>query len=253
MKVRKICSLGYFDKVIVDGYMQTMYNNRGLEVQELESLASALENNKTGYNQGMGKLRINIMGEASNIETQEEIDNMRYYREEILKLTRTKLGSSDRYNIGYMDILILKSDYAFPSTVSNKGTTVDDMNKLAKGEDELELFTEALKLQEKMSNGKDKQTISIAIIDKVYINNKFRNCGLSTWLHSNMRDIIKVYCMIDIGAILLIPGDFSGEAETFFGMSKKQYLNFLVKHYKSVGYKFINKHVMYKEVKKDTK
>ena len=61
MQVRKICSLGYFDKIYVDGYMMPMYNNKGIEINENESLAESIENNKQSYNQGIGKLKIIYM------------------------------------------------------------------------------------------------------------------------------------------------------------------------------------------------
>ena len=246
MQVRKICGLGYFDRLIIDGYMMPMYNNRGIEIRDNESIVDALESNKQSYNQGIGKLRINIVGEAINTESSDDIERMRNHRENELKLVRSKIGSSDRYNIGYADILILKSDYSFPKEVTNKGKTLDDINKLAKGEDELALFTKALEIQKDVINKSEYS--DIAIVNRVYINKEFRQCGISTWLHNNLQEIIKVYGMINIAAILLIPGDFSEEAETEFSMTKQKYESMLIKHYKSCGYRFINKVIMCKHI-----
>ena len=46
MLTGKICSLGYFDRVVVDGFMIPMYNNRGIEINNEESRAESIEKNK---------------------------------------------------------------------------------------------------------------------------------------------------------------------------------------------------------------
>ena len=251
MQVRKICGLGYFDRLIIDGYMMPMYNNKGIEIGDGESLVDALETNEQSYNQGIGKLRINIVGEALNTESYEEILRMRKHREDDLNLVRSKLGATDRYTIGNMDILILKGDYTFPEEVTNKGKTIEDINKLAKGEDELAILTKALEIQNNIVKSNTGLTdCNIAIVDRVYINGEFRRCGISTWLHSNLFDLAKTYGMLDVAAVLLIPGDFSDEATSKFQMTKQKYESMLVKHYKEVGYKFIDKNIMYKKYKK---
>ena len=190
-----------------------------------------MELNDTAYTQGIGKLRINILGESVNKDSYEDILRMRKHREDELKLNRIKLGPIDRYIIGYMDIFILKGDATFPKDVTNTGKTLDDINKLAKGEDELLLLTKALSIQnDLMHKYQDNNKLNIAIVSKVYIYKTFRQCGISTWLHNNIKDLIKLYSMIDIGAVILIPGDFNSEAESEFGMSKQQYENMLIKH-----------------------
>lgn len=248
MLVRKICSLGYFDRLIVDGYMMPMYSNRGIEINEGNSLVEAFELSKQSYNNGIGKLRINIAGEATNEDTQSEIERMREHREKSIGLVRTKIGDTDRYIIGYADILVLKSDNSFPVNICNTGKTVEDILKLAKGEDELKLMTKALSIQQKIKkeSGND---INIAIVDKVYVNKEFRRCKISTWIHSNIREIAKIYGMVDIGAVVLIPGDFNDEATKVFNMTKKEYEDMLEKHYKKIGYRYIDKDIMYKKIK----
>lgn len=247
MKVNRICSLGYFDKVIVDGYMMPMYNNKGIEIKNDEKLVESIENNEQSYNQGIGKLKLNIYGEVtpnkSSIDEEKRMANTRTN----IGLSSIKIGDKLRYSIGYADILILKSDYSFPENITNKGKTIDDIHKLAKGEDELYIMTQALNIQNNIiaeDNGID--DCNIAIIDRVYVNKEFRRCGISTWIHSNINDIAKIYGMIDIAAVLLIPGDFSNEADEAFNMSSKEYKEMLIKHYKTLGYKFIDKYVMCK-------
>ena len=254
MQTGKICSLGYFDRVIVDGFMVPMYRNRGIQVNNGESLAESIENNKQSYNQGIGKLRINIYGEVDkNSSSLEEEARMTETRSK-LGLNPTKLGLTTRYSIGFADLLILKDDYSFPDNVTQKGKTIDDINKLAKGEDELKLMLKALEAQnDVMERGKVHDS-NIAIVDRVYINREFRRCGISKWIHTNIKDIARVYGMIDIAAVLLMPGDFSHEATEVFGMTKNEYENMLKKHYKSLGYKTLKENIMYRDLlKKDRK
>ena len=152
------------------------------------------------------------------------------------------------------DILILKSDLVFPVGITNTGKTKDDILKLAKGEDELQIMLKALEVQHniiKSDNGID--NYNIAILDRLYVHKAFRNCGISSWINNNIHDIIKVYGMIDIGAILLIPGDFSSEARNCFNMSNEEYVDMLIEHYKSVGYEVVDDNIMCKYFSKTTK
>lgn len=249
MKVKDICRRGYFDRLIVDGYMMPMYNNKGIEVRDSESLVDAIENNKKSFNQGVGKLRINIAGESLNSDCAESILNAREHREKDLGLVRQAIGAVDRYNIGYVDILILKSDYSFPDMITNKGKTESDVVKLAKCEDELELLLKAIEVQKKIikeDNGID--DCNIAIMSKLFVHKEFRRCHISSWVHDNIGDITKVYGMVDVAAVLLIPGDFTRAAENEFNMDTKQYMNMLKKHYKSKGYKALNDNIMCKKL-----
>lgn len=242
MDVIKICKQGYFDRLIVDGYMMPLYNSRGVEIKlNNASLIESIENSNNPFNNGLGKLRINIIGEALNKDTYEEIAKMQEHRETELGLERIKLGVIDRYIIGYVDILILKSDYSLPNNITNKGNTIHELEQTVRDGD-LELIKKACKIQEKLK--KETLDCNIAIIDKLYIHYEFRRCGISSWIHSNIKDIIKLYGMINIGAVLLIPGDFSNESETKFNMTREEYEKMLIKHYKDVGYKVVKDNIM---------
>lgn len=249
MNVNEILRRGYFDNLIVDGYMMPMYNNRGIQIENGQSLVDAIENNSQAYNQGVGKLRINIIGEATNNDPLDSLATYDRHREETLGLVKQSMGISDRYIIGYVDIFILKSDYSFPDNITNKGKTEGDISKLAKCEDELELLLKAIEVQKEIieeDNGVD--DCNIAIINKLFINKWFRQCGISSWVHANIGDITKVYGMVDVAAVLLMPGDFTNAAMKEFGMTNKQYTTLLVNHYKAEGYRFINDVVMCKKL-----
>lgn len=251
MNTSKICSLGYFDRVIVDGYTMPMYNTKGIEIGNDASLVDALNTNSQSHAQGIGKIRLSIYGEADFNLSDDNLLGMRFHRENELLLSRTYINNKDRYLIAYADLLILKSDYTFPDEVKNRGKSLNDIKKLAKSEDEYLLLSTALERQYiALNNGVNVLFCNIAIVDRVYVNKHFRQCGISRWIHTNIADIIKTYGMINAHEIILIPGDFSNEAEAEFGMSKQEYTNILIKHYKSVGYKFLDKTIMCKSAYK---
>lgn len=254
MKVSKICSLGYFDRVLVDGYAMSMFNTRGIEIKNEEALVDSINTNTQSFAQGVGKIRVTIYGESTFNLEDDNLLGMRWHREQELKLSRTKVDNNDRYSIAYVDLLILKSDFSFPERVMNRGKSPDDIAKLAKSEDELMLLSKALEMQRTIwAESSGTADCNIAIVDRVYVNKHFRKCGISKWVHMNIFDIIRTYGMLSASAVLLIPGDFSNEAEQVFSLSKKDYRDMLVKHYKSTGYKFIDKFIMckYPYVKKN--
>lgn len=247
MNTSKICSLGYFDRVLVDGYAMSMFNTRGIEIKNDETLVESINTNIQSYAQGVGKIRITVYGESVFNLEDDKLLGMRWHREQELRLARTKVDNNDRYAIAYVDLLILKSDFSFPEMVRNRGKSLDDLARLAKSEDEYMLLSKALEIQRNMwAQNSDTCDCNIAIVDKLYVNKNFRQCGISKWIHNNILDIIKTYGMVDASAVLLIPGDFSNEAEQIFGMSKREYRDMLIKHYKDVGYKFIDKFIMCK-------
>lgn len=247
MNTSKICSLGYFDRVLVDGYAMSMFNTRGIEIKNDETLVDSINTNIQSYAQGVGKIRVTVYGESVFNLEDDKLLGMRWHREQELRLSRTKVDNNDRYAIAYVDLLILKSDFSFPEMVRNRGKSLDDLARLAKSEDEYMLLSKALEIQRNIwAQNNNTCDCNIAIVDRLYVNKNFRQCGISKWVHNNILDIIKTYGMVDASAVLLIPGDFSNEAEQVFGMSKRDYRDMLIKHYKDVGYKFIDKIIMCK-------
>ena len=248
MNIGKIRMLGYFDRVMVDGYSMPMYNGRGIEIRTDCSLIDALNDRIDSNSQGIGKIKISIVGESLSNDTLEEIQRMQYHREKELGLDRVKLGNTDRYTLAYADIIILKSDSVLPTALLNKGNNIDDIRKIIKAEDQLKLINKAIEIQNKtIKNNKES---NVAIIDKVFVHKEFRRCGISRWIHNNIKDLVKLYGMVDVGAALLTPGDFTNSAMTEFNMSKDYYEKMLTTHYKSVGYTLISEGIMYKDLNK---
>lgn len=232
MRVTEICEIGKFNSVYIEGFILPTYDNIGIEIKDGESLIGSLEESTT-LRQGISKLRLNIVGES--------VDSVYdSYREKFGLGERTK-GSTKRYCISYVDIIILKDKSI---TVSN---VEQDACKLAKSGDELELLTQAVKVKNEITK-ENEFTIdySVAIIDKIYVNKYFRRLGIASWVHNNIKELITIYGMVNISAVILIPGDFTKKASTEFNMTDKDYSDMLVNHYMALGYTFISRSVMCK-------
>lgn len=239
MNIHRICSMGYFDRVIIDGFMIPLYNAKGIAITESSGdFTSALYSNANNISQGIAKISINLLGEADNSEPPSEIHRMRSLREDELELERIPYGNKDRYCIAEMNILVLKDDNYLAERIINVNKNGDDISKSFKGETILQLLTKAYDIQKKYKE-KDKtgETFNIGVVEEVYVDKSFRRCRISTWLHQNLADIVKVYGMLDLTSAILIPGDFAHECK-MYGMTTQEYKDMLVKHYKSLGYVF---------------
>lgn len=252
MFVKEICRIGYFDRVVFDGYILPLYNDTGIEIKQDQSLIKAIEDNNQAFNQGIARLRINIAGESiNNKDSINEVARMRKHREKELKLQRFSLGNIDRYYIGYADLLIVKADSLLPKLLEHKGKTEEDILKISNNEYQSLILSSAIEIQSKlMRESEDNTEQNVAILDKVYVHSNFRRCGISKWLQENLHDLIRIYGLVDVGAVLLIPGDFSDESSRQFNMSKIEYEQLLAKHYRNSGYKIFKDTVMYKIFRK---
>lgn len=238
MDISKICSIGYFDKVIVDGYTMTMFSTKGLEITRNETFENLMKSMNKYSACDIVKVRVTIYGESDFNMSDDKLLSMREHRELSLKLSRILVNNNDRYALAYVDILVIKSNsHLSYETEQQKMWTREILNHMDISEDEYTLLDKAIEI---------KKNNSIGVLDKVYVNKSFRKCKISSWIHENIFDIIKSFGMCDVSAVLLIPGDFSNESESEFGYSKREYRNMLVQHYKSVGYKFISKDMMCK-------
>lgn len=244
MDYKNILRIGYFDRILLTGANQPIITNPSIEVVDESSFKDCLEVSKQSFKNGLATLRIELLGECDNNIAFAELERMRDERNRMGLKRVDSTKKYDRYLIAYIDITILKSNYAMPFELRINGKTEEDMIKVAKSEDTLELLVASLELvkfiSEKYNYSED--CISIAIVDKIYIYNSFRRNGIATWLHSNLPDIINTYAMQFPNGIILSYGDFAGEAETIFNMSHDAYAKMLIKHYKNLGYK--NKHII---------
>lgn len=242
MDIEKIMRAGYFDNIRIDGVLTPVYNSYGTILRPNSTFKESLDKSDEAYKHGVAHLRINIIGESSTNINFGELVNMRQDRRRSRIPKLKGLPGIDRYIIGYSTIMILKGDYAIPYKINSTGKTEKDIEKLVKTNDLLELMLAALKLNKYVSDEYDcpGDWNNIAIVDKVYVYPVFRRCGISTWIHLNMADIINMYSLVFPNGILLSYGDFANERKRY-GMSTREYNNMLIKHYKSLGYDKVGK------------
>lgn len=246
MKVDAIKFKGIFDSVVIDSFMLPFYNDNGIEINNDENLVEAIEKNKA-YNQSIARLRINICGECScKINSKKELDLVKF-RDKDLGLKRSTVGDKIRYYICYIDIYIIKSDNLLPKLVEDNSKNFKAVNHITKNNYELAIIYAATELQKKIQKEtKEYNDCNIAVLDKIYVHPQFRRLGIATWVHENFSELIKLTSTIDIVASMLVPGDFSEEAESEFGMTSEQYKKFLINSYKNMGYKNYDFTIMYK-------
>ena len=240
MNIQRLCHLGYFDRIILDGFMIPLYNAKGIAITESSAdFVTALYSNANNISQGIAQINISLYGETDNNEPPSEIHRMREYREDKLALERIQYGHQDRYCIAEMDLLVLKDDNYLAERIINVNKNDEDIAKSFKGETVLQLLNSAYEIQ-KRHEEKDKthQVYNVGVVKEVYVDKSFRRCGISTWFHQNLADIIKVYGMMDVLSVILTPGDFAHEC-SMYGMTASEYKEMLTEHYKSLGYSFI--------------
>ena len=243
MNVEKILQNGYFDCIKIDGSIHPVYKSLGTELTAEKSFRDALEESNEAYKHGTALLKIQIVGEQSTNMTFSYLESI---KSDLAKWGVKQLYGSDklnRYLVASADILILKGDMALPYNIKANGKTEKDIEHLASTNDMLEVMIYALELAKyiTMECGCAPDYANVAIIDKVYVSELFRRCGISTWLHNNIADIINMYSLTFPTGLILTTGDFANESKSKFNMTNVEYNKMLVNHYKALGYKDISK------------
>lgn len=243
MNVEKVLRAGYFDRLKIDGVLKPVYNSTGTTILHECTFKDSLNKSEEAFKHGVAHLKLSLIGECDRNIGFYELERMRKDRKSwnIPKLAGDE--QTDRYLVAYADMLILKSDYAIPYKVVANGKTEKDIEKLAKTNDALEVFLAALELGNSIIKKYKypNDWVNIAIVDKVYVLPIFRRCGISTWIHENIADIINMYSLVFPNGVILSYGDFSDESDKLFGMTRDAYKIMLRKHYESLGYEMINK------------
>lgn len=236
MNVRDIKRLGYFDEVAIDGWIDPMYRSNGVLIYQDMGLSESMNFCNSQSSNALAHLHVDIFGIGNNNDT-----------EDIL-IARDSLGiRPDKYNrycIGYANIVIIKNEQSISRGVENKGRDAQAISGVSKTPDEMSLYEVGLRIAKYASKYrvKDKsfKDMTIAIIDRVYIHNRFRRLGINTWIHQNIEDIINTFGLLYPDVVVLVPGDFSNESEKMFRMTKLEYNEMLRNMYMKFGYKDIN-------------
>lgn len=103
------------------------------------------------------------------------------------------------------------------------------------------LLSEALHLDMSTCKGEYNLdgTSMLLIVDKVFVAESARCCGISEYIHTNLADISHVFIGVRPKLVILNCGDFSNE-HVRLHITESEYKNILRKHYASVGYKSLD-------------
>lgn len=223
MNVNELCKRGFYDKITVNFVTEPIYGD-DIEIFGDMSFNECTSNEINAVDNSIFKVRLNILGVEfikKHVITPDELSKDRK-RDTILY----KIGAHNNksYLLAYVDLIVVRD---CDRTKYKIGDKFDDTL------DKSLLVNCALKLQKK---GSKENLNNILIVDKVYVYERYRQCGISTWIHANLRDIVYKFMGMPIGDMLLIPGDFSEECNKKFNMSETEYVQMLKEHYNRVGY-----------------
>lgn len=234
MNVRKLCNRGQYDKITLNITTEPLYGS-DIELYDEMSFEDSLCTGNNVADTGMFKVRINILGVYFTKDRPVSRDAMRDL-DKNRKAVLYKVGANKErsYLLAYADLIIVRDG----STLSYNANDVVNSS-----EDRRALIHTASNLKNHGNN--------VVIVDKVYVYDKYRQCGISSWIHQNIRGIMYQYIGVDVSDIILIPGDFSAEAGTKFGMTDEQYLDMLRNHYLSVGYEQMKSGLMIRRADKE--
>lgn len=246
MDVMEICRRGYFDKVTINCVMEPLYGE-DTELFSDMSFGECIENEYNMIDRAIFKVRLNIMGVECIKKQCTQPDELDAESKRGTKLYKVGFNNEKSYVIAYADLIVL----VLKPNESPK-TKKEIERRFGSQPDETLLLLTANQLQPVPH---DKSSVSV-IVDRVYVYPVYRRCGISGWFHRNIRDVLYNYLDIEVGNLLLIPGDFARESQVLFNMSDEEYKNMLTKHYSSLGYQklksgvMINKPIRAKVVKK---
>lgn len=238
MNIREICRRGYFDKVTLNISIEPIISS-DTEIYSDMSFLECISNESNQVDNTISKVRLSILGVdfiKRNCIRPDELSKDKKRGANVFKVEHNDIKS---FLIAYSDIFIVKDSSNICITKDRPSNYNYDVDML---------IDKAIEIQKK-SNGRN----HIAIVDKLFVNEQYRRCGISSWVHINLRDIIMTYMDINIGDVLLIPGDFSNEAERL-SIPEKAYTDMLKKHYSELGYRMCRAGYMRssKQIKTDT-
>lgn len=183
----------------------------------------------------LGELVVRIDGDSES-----EFDNQRSKLG--LHLSESVQGVT-RANIAYARFVVVKGYSALPAELAVRRAGLSNYVSVfgvCQDPTENALLTEALRLDVETSVGDYNLdgTSTLLLVDKVYVTEAARRCGVSEYIHSNLADIAHVFMGVRPKLVVLNCGDFSN-AHNALGISEVEYKHILRKHYARVGYKSV--------------
>lgn len=215
MNTAEISRIGSFDRVFIDGKIEPIYKSKGITLANNQSLSSSINTYRDIGCLSVAKLSIVISGDNFEDNKSEEI--------------------------AYASILILKNSYAMPIGLYEEATDESEIESSIEDYYELNILRASQELSKYISKKcrTDESENCIGIIDKVYVDKKYRGCGISTWIHSNIANIINTFALVFPIAIVIEAGDFSGAAKEY-SVDTSDYVKKLISYYRNLGYNDFN-------------
>jgi len=148
-----------------------------------------------------------------------------------------------RANIAFARFIVVKGYSSLPKELAVRRaglTNFISVFGICTDQTESMLLNEALRLDIETNEGEyNLDGVSmLLIVDKVYVAEAARRCGVSEYIHMNLADIAHVFIGVRPKLVVLNCGDFSN-AHTALGISEIEYKHILRKHYESTGYKSV--------------
>lgn len=212
LKVSLIKHIGEFDELFITSNISPLYNRNYLKLTDGYNLKETIQYGDYPGESMLATLKINIVGE------------------------KLDTSSMHKYTIGYAYITIVKGENITPNY--RRFENLDNIQLISKSVDEINLCNAGLNIAKHLNiKGITKDNLSIAIINRVYINKEFRRLGINKWIHNNLEDIITNFALIHPDIVVLSYDDFANECNKNFGMTKDEYCKMLHTMYKKLGYK----------------
>lgn len=159
-----------------------------------------------------------------------------------LQLSKPVQGIT-RANIAFARFIVVKGYSSLPPGVAvRRAGLLDYVNVFGICSDptEYNLLSEALRLDIETSDTEYNLdgVSSLLLVDKVYVAEAARRCGVSEYIHTNLADIVHVFTGVRPKLVVLNCGDFSN-AHATMGITELEYKHILRKHYERTGYKSV--------------
>lgn len=245
MKVSTLERRTLSKQIIIDGDYNTRCGRNGFVLAH-DNAVFVDELQMTGAPDSvLGELIIRISGDGES-----EFDIQR--KQLGLNVYPVSEGVS-RVGLAYARFVVVKGYSALPQTLAVRRASLSDFVStfgLCPDPTESMLLDEVLHLDVETSDDDYNLdgTEMLLIVDKVFVCDCARRCGISEYIHSNLADLAHVFIGVRPHLVILNCGDFSNE-HTRLGVSETSYKNTLKKHYSRVGYKSlgsISPYVMWK-------
>lgn len=222
-------------RIVVNGEYKTRRDNACFMVSHNES-SFVDELQRTGAADAvLGEFILRIDGDSES-----DFDSQR--RKIGLQLSKSVEGVT-RANIAYARFIVVKGYSSLPPQLAVRRVGLANFISvfgICTDPTEETLLSEALRLDIETNEGDyNLDGVSmLLIVDKVYVAEAARRCGVSEYIHTNLSDIAHIFIGVRPKLVVLNCGDFSN-AHTSMGISEIEYKHILRKHYARTGYKSV--------------